>query len=76
MTHTHGDQELYELRLEFPEWDIRHGISALWVGILRGSVNPPVIIRGESLQDLRDELTRDFAKRERGGMPGSVNSST
>ena len=46
-----------ELERQFPRWHMWKGISGLWYASRRGS-SPPVVVRGEDLVDLRDEMRR------------------
>jgi hypothetical protein len=46
-----------ELERQFPRWHMWKGISGLWYASRRGS-SPPVVVRGEDLVDLRDEIRR------------------
>ena len=46
-----------ELERQFPRWHMWKGISGLWYASRRGS-SPPVVVRGEDLADLRDEIRR------------------
>ena len=46
-----------ELERQFPRWHMWKGISGLWYASRRGS-SPPVVVRGEDLAGLRDEIRR------------------
>ena len=46
-----------ELERQFPRWHTWKGISGLWYASRRGS-SPPVVVRGEDLVGLRDEIRR------------------
>ncbi len=46
-----------ELEREFPRWHTWQGISGLWYASRR-LTSPPVVVRGEDLTDLRDEIRR------------------
>ena len=46
-----------ELERQFPRWHMWKGIAGLWYASRRGS-SPPVVVRGEDLVDLRDEIRR------------------
>ncbi len=53
---------------EFPGWETWQGIDRLWHARIRGAT-PPVMVHGEDLVDLRDQIRRylsqmgDFSHR-------------
>ena len=55
------DQRHYEprspedLTAEFPSWEVWRGVNQLWYARLLKS-SPPVVVRGEDLTDLRDQV--------------------
>jgi len=51
------------LEAEFPGWEVWQGIERLWHARLRGAT-PPVMVHGEDLTDLRDEITRKVGQME------------
>jgi hypothetical protein len=56
MTSDH-DQELAALVRRFPRWEAWKGVSGLFYAPwLRSS--PPVVVRGESPEDLADQIDR------------------
>jgi hypothetical protein len=42
---------------EFPGWEAWQGIDRLWHARIRGAI-PPVMVHGEDLVDLRDQILR------------------
>jgi hypothetical protein len=42
---------------EFPGWEAWQGIDRLWHARIRGAI-PPVMVHGDDLVDLRDEIIR------------------
>jgi len=46
-----------DLEREFPRWHTWQGVSGLWYATRR-QTSPPVVVRGEGLTDLRDEIRR------------------
>jgi hypothetical protein len=42
---------------EFPAWEVWQGIDRLWHARIRGAT-PPVMVHGEDLVDLRDQIIR------------------
>ena len=55
----HGDDTVTResLETEFPDWEAWQGIDRLWHARIRGAT-PPVMVHGEDLTDLRDEIKR------------------
>ena len=52
-----GEPELAALVRRFPRWEAWKGVSGLWYARwLRSS--PPVVVRGEDLTDLADQIRR------------------
>lgn len=64
-----GEPELAALARRFPRWETWKGISGRWYArLLRSS--PPVVLQGESPEDLADQITRAEELREVGrGQP-------
>jgi hypothetical protein len=52
-----------EIAREFPGWDAWQGIDRLWHARIRGAV-PPVMVHGEDLVDLRDQIIRYMGRSE------------
>ena len=48
---------------EFPGWEAWQGIDRLWHARIRGAV-PPVMVHGEDLVDLRDQILRHMHNAE------------
>ncbi len=48
---------------EFPGWEAWQGIDRIWHARIRGAT-PPVMVHGEDLLDLRDEIKRWLSKSE------------
>ena len=46
-----------EFERQFPRWHTWEGIAGLWYASRR-NCSPPVIVRGEDLTDLRDQIRR------------------
>ncbi|HTP17225.1 MAG TPA: hypothetical protein VMK13_15500 [Streptosporangiaceae bacterium] len=44
-----------EIAREFPGWEAWQGINQLWHARIRGAT-PPVMVHGEDLIDLRDQI--------------------
>ena len=42
---------------EFPGWEAWQGIDRMWHARIRGAT-PPVMVHGEDLVDLRDQIIR------------------
>jgi hypothetical protein len=53
---------------EFPGWEAWQGIDRLWHARIRGAI-PPVMVHGEDLVDLRDQVLRYTRSAEANG-PG------
>jgi hypothetical protein len=58
-----GEPTEQSLAAEFPAWECWQGIDRLWHARIRGAT-PPVMVHGEDLMDLRDQILRQIAKRE------------
>ena len=59
-----GDEVTREsIEAEFPGWEVWQGIDRMWHARIRGAT-PPVMVHGEDLIDLRDEIKRRLAKSE------------
>jgi hypothetical protein len=58
---TRGDSELRALAGRFPLWEAWRGASGMFYARRRGTTDEPV--RGESVEDLADAMTRDEALR-------------
>jgi hypothetical protein len=52
-----GSSDTAGLAGEFPGWEAWQGIDRLWHARIRGAV-PPVMVHGEDLVDLRDQIIR------------------
>jgi hypothetical protein len=52
-----GSNDTPGLAGEFPGWEAWQGIDRLWHARIRGAV-PPVMVHGEDLVDLRDQIVR------------------
>jgi hypothetical protein len=63
-----GSNQAAGLAGEFPGWEAWQGIDRLWHARLRGAV-PPVMVHGEDLVDLRDQILRYTRSVEANG-PG------
>lgn len=63
------------LEAEFPEWECWQGLDSLWHARIRGAV-PPVMIHGEDLLDLRDQIVRKVSKIEERAWAEGRKSST
>ena len=50
---------------EYPDWEPWLGIDSLWHARIKGAT-PPVIVTGEDLADLRDEIRRKVSRLEEG----------
>jgi hypothetical protein len=48
---------------EFPGWEVWQGIDHLWHARIRGAT-PPVMVHGEDLVDLRDQVKRKLGQIE------------
>ena len=56
---------------EFPDWEAWQGIDRLWHARIRGAF-PPVMVHGEDLVDLRDQIIRFVSRFDRdSNWPGS-----
>jgi hypothetical protein len=51
------------LAAEFPAWEAWQGIDRLWHVRIRGAV-PPVMVHGEDLVDLRDQIRAYVGRQE------------
>jgi hypothetical protein len=54
---------------EFPAWEAWQGIDRMWHARIRGAT-PPVMVHGEDLVDLRDQIIR-YHGRVGGGSGGA-----
>src|SRR5260221_5720002 len=54
-----SDDYAAEIAAEFPGWEAWQGIDQLWHARVRGAT-PPVMVHGEDLVDLRDQVRRDL----------------
>ena len=54
-----GDRadETAKIAGEFPAWEAWQGIDRMWHARIRGAT-PPVMVHGEDLVDLRDQIIR------------------
>jgi hypothetical protein len=50
---------------EFPDWEAWQGIDRMWHARIRGSF-PPVMVHGEDLVDLRDQIIRFMGRSDLG----------
>jgi len=48
---------------EFPDWEAWQGIEGLWHARIRGAT-PPVMIHGEDVVDLRDQIIEYLRRAE------------
>jgi hypothetical protein len=48
---------------EFPGWEAWQGIDRLWHARIRGAI-PPVMVHGDDLVDLRDQILRHVRSRD------------
>jgi hypothetical protein len=51
------DPTLADVAARWPRWELWHGIDGMFHARIKGAT-PPVMVRGESPQDLADELAR------------------
>jgi hypothetical protein len=51
------NQHADHIAAEFPAWEAWQGIDRLWHARIRGAT-PPVMVHGEDLVDLRDQIIR------------------
>ena len=49
------DNDAAQIAGEFPGWEAWQGIDRLWHARIRGAT-PPVMVHGEDLVDLRDQI--------------------
>lgn len=52
-----------EIEKAFPGWDTWQGVDGLWHARIRGAV-PPVMVHGEDLVDLRDQIQAYIGRHE------------
>ena len=52
-----------EIAGEFPGWEAWQGIDRMWHARIRGAT-PPVMVHGENLVDLRDQIVRYLSRAE------------
>jgi hypothetical protein len=57
---------------EFPAWEAWQGIDRLWHARIRGAT-PPVMVHGEDLVDLRDQIIRYQGRHEGGPQTGTAS---
>ena len=55
-----GEPTREDIERDHPGWDIERGTSGLWYATRRDG--PRVMVRGEDLMDLRDEIRRAEAR--------------
>jgi hypothetical protein len=48
---------------EFPEWECWQGFGSLWNARIKGAT-PPVMVWGEDLMDLHDQIVRKVSEIE------------
>ncbi len=58
-----GGVSVESIAAEFPGWEAWQGIDRRWHARIRGAT-PPVMVHGEDLVDLRDEIKRLLARTE------------
>ena len=58
-----SDDHAAEIAAEFPGWEAWQGIDQLWHARIRGST-PPVMVHGEDLVDLRDQIIVHLRRAE------------
>jgi hypothetical protein len=51
------------IEAEFSGWEAWQGVDRLWHARIRG-VTPPVMVHGEDLVDLRDQVKRKISQLE------------
>jgi hypothetical protein len=51
------------LAAEFPAWEAWQGIDCMWHARIKGAV-PPVMVHGEDLVDLRDQIRGYLGRTE------------
>jgi hypothetical protein len=49
------DNDAAQIAGEFPGWEAWQGVDRLWHARIRGAT-PPVMVHGEDLVDLRDQI--------------------
>jgi len=54
---TGDDPTLADVDARFPHWEVWRGIDGLFHGRIKGAT-PPVLVRGESPDDLADQIVR------------------
>jgi hypothetical protein len=59
-----------EIAREFPGWEAWQGINRLWHARIRGAT-PPVMVHGEDLVDLRDQIV-GYQYRTKAGLEQPV----
>jgi|HubBroStandDraft_6_1064221.scaffolds.fasta_scaffold68606_6 hypothetical protein len=52
-----------EIEKEFPGWEAWEGVDRRWHARIRGAV-PPVMVHGEGLVDLRDQVKAHVEKHD------------
>ena len=52
-----------QIAREFPGWEAWQGVDRLWHARIRGAT-PPVMVHGEDLVDLRDQIIRHQRRAE------------
>jgi hypothetical protein len=62
---TSGDITRDSIEAGFPGWEAWQGIEGLWHARIRGAT-PPVMVHGEDLVDLRDQLIVHLRREEMG----------
>jgi len=60
-------EHVQAIAAEFPAWEAWQGIDRLWHARIRGAT-PPVMVHGEDLVDLRDQIIR-YQGRNEGRFP-------
>ncbi len=60
-----GDQPtLADVAQRWPRWEAWQGINLLWHARIKGAT-PPVMVHGEEVQDLMDEIQRREGQHDR-----------
>ena len=57
------ENDVAQIAGEFPGWEAWQGIDRLWHARIRGAT-PPVMVHGEDLVDLRDQIILHLRRAE------------
>lgn len=63
MTTAEDDVTVESLASEYPAWEAWQGLDRMWHARIRGAV-PPVMVHGEDLVNLRDQIRAYVIKHE------------